>query len=60
MVKDVCPMHTFPPASPPPPSLTGSCTEPQTLLVFGKMEFLRHIGESARAEGGFLCRRVAL
>ena len=27
MVKDQCPMHTCPPASLPPPSGTGSCSE---------------------------------
>ena len=45
MVKDLCPMHTFPPASPPPPSLTGSCAELLNSWVFEKLEFLRHIDE---------------
>ena len=51
MVKDLCPMHTFPPASPLPPSLTASCAELQNLWVFKKLEFLRHIDELSKNLG---------
>ena len=60
MVKDLCPMHTFPPASPRPPSLTGSCAELRNSWVFEKLEFLRHIDELAKTEGGSSCPSVAL
>ena len=53
MVKDLCPMHTFPPASPPPPSLTGSCAEMQNSWVFAKLEFLTHIDELAKPRDAF-------
>ena len=60
MVKDLCPIHTFPPASPPPPSLTGSCAELLNWWVFEKLEFLRHIDGLPKTQGGFLCLSVAL
>ena len=60
MVKDLCPMHMFPFASPPPPSLTGSCAELRNSWVFEKLEFPRHIDGLAKTEGGFSCPRVWL
>ena len=50
MVKDQRPMHTYPLASLPPPSGTGSCSEVRNSWVFQKLEFLQH----------FLCPSVAL
>ena len=45
MVKDQCPMHTYPLASLLPSSGTGSCSKVQNLWVFEKLEFLQHIDE---------------
>ena len=60
MVKDLGPMHTYPPASPPPPSRAGSCAGLRNSWVFEKLEFLRHINELAKTEGGFSCPSLAL
>ena len=60
MVKDQCPMHTCPPASLPPPSGMVSCSEVRNSWVFKKLEFLQHIDELAKTEGGFSCPSVAL
>ena len=51
MVKDPCPMHRYPPASPPPPSLSGSCEGLQNSWVFERLKFLKHINELATAKG---------
>ena len=40
MVKDLCPMHKYPPATLPPPWRTGSCAEVRNSWVFEKFEFL--------------------
>ena len=43
MVKDQCPMHTYPLASLPPPSGLGSRSKVRNSWVFEKWEFLQHI-----------------
>ena len=60
MVKDLCPIHTYPPTSFPPPSGTGRYAEVRNSWVFEKLEFLRHINQIAKTEGGFSCPNVAL
>ena len=60
MLKDQCPMHTCPPAFLPPPSGTDSRSEVRNSWVFEKLEFLQHIDELAKTEGGFSCPGVAL